>query len=123
MTRDSYSFLQSKIEKEIQRLQKQAEALKAKQRAPIIKSIIRDMRDYQITPDEIIAAFNSKPGKTAKVSEDRIKKSVAPKYENPQTGDTWTGRGKPPRWITDAETSGTSRDHFLIDKAITHDMA
>ena len=41
MTRDSYSALQSKIEKEILKLQKQAEALRAKQRAPIIRAISR----------------------------------------------------------------------------------
>ena len=24
---------------------------------------------------------------------------VAPKYRNPATGETWTGRGKAPKWI------------------------
>lgn len=28
---------------------------------------------------------------------------VAPKYRNPATGQTWTGRGKPPRWIQDQD--------------------
>lgn len=40
--------------------------------------------------------------------------TVAPKYRNPATGDTWTGRGKSPRWIRDAEASGKSRESFLI---------
>jgi DNA-binding protein H-NS len=26
-------------------------------------------------------------------------KKVAPKYRNPQSGETWTGRGKEPLWI------------------------
>lgn len=34
---------------------------------------------------------------------------VAPKYRNPETGETWTGRGKPPRWIQDK-----NREDFLI---------
>lgn len=34
---------------------------------------------------------------------------VAPKYRNPATGQTWTGRGKPPRWI-----QGQERDQFAI---------
>lgn len=34
---------------------------------------------------------------------------VAPKYRNPATGDTWTGRGKAPRWI-----DGKDRAQFLI---------
>ncbi len=117
MTRDSYSALQSKIEKEILKLQKQAEALKAKQRAPIIKAIIRDMREYKITPEEIIAALNSKSGRPPKPAPVQVKKPVTPKYRDPKSGNTWTGRGKPPRWISDTEANGGSRDDFLIEKA------
>ncbi|MGH8335598.1 MAG: H-NS family nucleoid-associated regulatory protein [Rhodoferax sp.] len=36
---------------------------------------------------------------------------VAPKYRNPTTGDTWTGRGKPPKWI-----QGQDRAKFVIVK-------
>jgi DNA-binding protein H-NS len=34
---------------------------------------------------------------------------VAPKYRDPDTGKTWTGRGVAPKWI-----SGKERDAFLI---------
>lgn len=34
---------------------------------------------------------------------------VAAKYRNPVTGDTWTGRGKPPKWI-----QGQDRAKFMI---------
>jgi len=34
-----------------------------------------------------------------------------PKYRNPETGVTWTGRGKPPTWIL-----GKDRAQFLIDQ-------
>ena len=30
---------------------------------------------------------------------------VAPKYKNPETGETWTGRGKAPKWIQDQARS------------------
>lgn len=33
----------------------------------------------------------------------------APKYRDPATGATWTGRGKPPNWI-----NGKDRTPFLI---------
>lgn len=33
----------------------------------------------------------------------------APKYRDPDTGATWTGRGKPPNWI-----NGKDRAPFLI---------
>lgn len=39
------------------------------------------------------------------------KKSAPAKYRDPATGNTWTGRGKPPTWI-----SGKNRDDFLIDE-------
>ncbi len=31
--------------------------------------------------------------------------TVAPKYRDPATGATWTGRGKAPKWIADADRS------------------
>lgn len=34
---------------------------------------------------------------------------VAPKYRDPATGQTWTGRGKPPKWIADQD-----REKFAI---------
>lgn len=34
---------------------------------------------------------------------------VAPKYRNPATGDTWTGRGKAPKWIQNQD-----REKFAI---------
>lgn len=35
---------------------------------------------------------------------------LAPKYRDPQSGATWTGRGRAPRWL-----DGKNRDEFLID--------
>jgi len=34
---------------------------------------------------------------------------VAPKYRNSSTGETWTGRGKAPKWI-----EGRDRSSYLI---------
>lgn len=35
---------------------------------------------------------------------------VEAKYQNPETGETWSGRGRAPAWIKDAK----NRDKFLI---------
>lgn len=40
-------------------------------------------------------------------------KKVTAKYQHPQTGATWTGRGKPPAWIV-----GKDRDQFLVEKPV-----
>ena len=42
---------------------------------------------------------------------------VAPKYRNPKNpSETWSGRGRKPRWLTVALTSvGAKLEDFLID--------
>src|SRR5690606_6020488 len=117
MTRETYSVLRQKIEKEIQKLQKQAQALQAKQRGPVITSMIRSMREYEITPEDIAAAYNKKgssPRARKQTAATPAKRAVPVKYRHPDTNDTWTGRGKAPRWITTAEAEGKSRNDFLV---------
>jgi DNA-binding protein H-NS len=120
MNDEYYASLQQKIQKEIHKLQKQAKALKAKQRTPAIKDIVRKMHEYEITPDEIAKAFSKTkgPGKRGTVGNNGNNKPqgvVPPKYRHPETGATWTGRGKAPRWISEAEAQGKTRNTFLIE--------
>ena len=44
---------------------------------------------------------------------------VAPKYRNPaDPGETWTGRGKQPRWMAELTAKGGKKpEDFLIKKA------
>ncbi len=39
---------------------------------------------------------------------------VKPKYRNPATGDTWSGRGKHPRWFNDALKAGKKEKDLAI---------
>ncbi|MBJ2139853.1 H-NS histone family protein [Delftia acidovorans] len=55
--------------------------------------------EHGITTDELFP--NSKAKKSASVG--------APKYRDPATGVTWTGRGKPPNWI-----NGKDREQYQI---------
>lgn len=36
-------------------------------------------------------------------------------YANPDTGETWAGRGRTPRWLRDAMDRGMAKDAFLAD--------
>jgi DNA-binding protein H-NS len=85
-------------------------------------SILTSMRQYHITPEEITAAYGAskssagarrKAGATPRPVK-TSKRPVAPKYRHPQTGKTWSGRGKAPRWMSAAEATGASRSSFLI---------
>ncbi|MNX91908.1 H-NS histone family protein [compost metagenome] len=83
------------------------------------------MREYDITPEEIIAAYGAgKPARAATGARRKAgaparaanaaKRAVAPKYRHPQTGETWSGRGKAPRWLAAEEAAGATRESFLI---------
>lgn len=43
------------------------------------------------------------------------KKAVAPKYRNPaDASQTWTGRGRKPKWVVEELATGGTLDDFLI---------
>jgi DNA-binding protein H-NS len=51
-------------------------------------------------------------GKAAKSQTPRT--ATTPKYRDPETGATWSGRGYPAKWITDYEAKGRKREEFAI---------
>lgn len=54
------------------------------------------------------------PGKAAKTARKPLGK-VAPKYRNPANADeTWSGRGKQPRWLAAYTSTGRDLQDFLI---------
>ncbi|MCP1291803.1 MULTISPECIES: H-NS family nucleoid-associated regulatory protein [Chromobacterium] len=43
------------------------------------------------------------------------KNGVTPKYQNPaMPHQTWSGRGRPPVWLVEAEARGEDRERFVI---------
>lgn len=40
---------------------------------------------------------------------------VKAKYRNPETGETWSGRGSAPGWLRRLEEGGHSREEFAVD--------
>jgi DNA-binding protein H-NS len=54
-------------------------------------------------------------GKAKKAAAGRKLGKVAPKYRNPANPkETWTGRGKQPRWLAAETAKGRKLDDFLI---------
>ena len=47
-------------------------------------------------------------------SSESARRPVAPKYRNPETGDTWTGRGLKPKWVEASLAAGKSLGELLI---------
>ena len=105
MARETYAALQAKIEKEINKLQKKAEVLQTKRRKPVISSIIASMREYDITPKKspppmalarspLVEPPAARPA--PRPPRQRRQTRRCAKYRHPQTGETWSGRGKAP---------------------------
>ena len=95
----SYGQLQAQIQK----LQAEAEALKAKEIEGVIARIRTAIEHYGITPDQLFgkakkASTGRAAAKKAPARKSAAKgKPVAIKYRD---GDnTWTGRGNKPRWL------------------------
>lgn len=70
------------------------------------------MEANQITADQLVQHFAPK-GKRA----GNPGGTVAPKYRNPQTGESWSGRGLQPRWLKAATAAGRRLEEFAIPSA------
>lgn len=110
-----YAAKQAEIDKEINRLKRKSESLRARRRQPVIAGIVRAMFEFDIEPQEVIEAYQSgkDSGGTGNKSRLGIVK-LPPKYRHPETGEAWSGRGKTPRWLREAEEAGTQREVFRV---------
>lgn len=88
--------------KQIESLQKQAEEVRRDELRAVINEIKDKMAKYGITVDDLGGRRRQSTG------------TVKPKYRDPQSGATWTGRGRAPKWVTEAEARGEKRESFLI---------
>ena len=59
--------------------------------------------EYGLTVQDVF------PGRASRAAGTKSVSKVAAKYRDPATGQTWTGRGKAPKWI-----DGKDRTQFLI---------
>ena len=85
------------IDKALEALQQerdQAFKIESKQALAQVKQIIDK---FGFTPEQVF-------------SETKARAQAAAKYRNPETGKTWSGRGREPKWFNNKE-----RDKFLIN--------
>ncbi|PCE30338.1 H-NS histone family protein [Burkholderia ubonensis] len=81
-------------------LEAQINAVKGEARITALAEVKRMVREFDIAEREIYGA-------------ERVRQRRRPqaKYRDPETGATWTGRGRAPAWI-----SGKDRDAFVIER-------
>ena len=80
---------------QIAKLQSLAEAARKNEINDAIQKIKELMQLHGVTVADLSSA------RTAKVT--KAKGTVAAQFKNPETGETWTGRGRAPRWLDDKD--------------------
>ena len=81
-----------------------ARALEISAAVSQVRSLIAE---FGLTQQDVFPAKSGRTGKTTSQTAAKYREpvmvQVAPKYRDPATGATWTGRGRPPRWIADKD--------------------
>jgi DNA-binding protein H-NS len=125
-----------KLQAQIQKLQKEAESVKKRELTETISNIKKAIQIFGLTAADLgLSAIGSvkpsrKPikarvadartttgkrrGRPAKKAGADKRSIVAPKYRDSATGITWTGRGKQPKWLSAAISSGKTLEDFKI---------
>lgn len=86
----------------------------AAERDAFIARVREEAAAIGLRPEELFApAPPSAPRKAPGVSRARGKGTVPAQFRGPN-GDEWSGRGKSPKWLAEAEKAGRSREDFRI---------
>lgn len=91
--------------------QKQIQARRQAREEEIKNDLMREFRQRAL---ELGISFDSLLPAGRRTRSDAGQPLTA-KYRSPQ-GETWTGRGRQPRWLTELEATGRHRDEFLIQE-------
>lgn len=86
-------------------LEAQIAETQARERANAVAKVKSLMEDYGLTINDLAVRAGVR---------NATKSSVAAKYKNNATGETWSGRGLQPRWLKAAIAAGASLDQFRI---------
>ncbi|PLP97545.1 histidinol phosphate phosphatase [Cupriavidus pauculus] len=86
----------------------QLERLRVTEVPKVVEEIQQLMQEYELSIEDI--AGKPSVGPAARAAPTKTKAAAPPKYRNPKTGQTWSGRGRAPAWI------GKKPERFLIDR-------
>jgi DNA-binding protein H-NS len=79
-------------------LEKQISEARRNETSEAIAKVRALISDFGLTAQDVFPS-----GKVKSAGGGKSTGKVAPKYRNPSTGETWTGRGKAPKWIADQD--------------------
>ena len=109
----NFSELQQRFneaEAKVNELRKQLDVERNNERAEGIVAARELIKIHGLTASEL--GFSGKASVKRATGDRRV--TVAPKYKDPASGKTWTGRGKTPGWLVAQVAAGSSKQDFLI---------
>ncbi|MEJ8849902.1 H-NS histone family protein [Variovorax rhizosphaerae] len=99
-----------KHDEQIAQLRKQAEELRNQERAAVIEDVRAKIAEYGLSAADLKLVARGAAGKRAGAAPAK----AAVKYRGPN-GEGWSGgRGRKPRWVTEALAAGKSLSDFEI---------
>lgn len=108
------------IQTQIEKLQKQAAEIKAREFSKTVQEILGKMHAFGITIKDLqIASARRPPRASVNVGKAKAKPAtpgkIAVKYRGPN-GETWSGRGSVPRWLAGLIQQGRKKEEFAVRK-------
>jgi DNA-binding protein H-NS len=92
------------LKAQISKLQAQADRVRQDEVQAVVAKIRQQIVEYGLTAQDLGLTL-IKRGRPPR------KEPLPPMYQDPKSGATWSGRGKPPNWI-----AGKNRERFLIGR-------
>jgi len=103
----------SELKKLSANVDKAIASAEAKQRKDARAAVQKVAKEYGVSVDELLADEKPKPKRKGKPKAKKV--SSKPKYRNPDDkAQTWTGKGRRPRWYLDAIEAGKSEADLLV---------
>lgn len=85
-------------------LEQQINEARRRELSAAVSQVRALVAEHGLTADDVFPVGKSATKSVAKAARSpKAGSKVAAKYRDPATGQTWTGRGKAPRWIQDQD--------------------
>lgn len=97
-------------ETKLSELRKQQDLERKGERTQAIAAAKEIIRNHDLSASDL--GFSGKAAGKRSTGDKR--NVVAPKYLDPASGKTWTGRGKSPAWLSAQLAAGREKQEFLI---------
>lgn len=105
----TYQELKAQAEK----LMQQAEEMRTAERADALKDVQQKIATYDLSAQELGFAFGPSRKSAGAKRSAGTRPAVAAKFKGPN-GESWSGRGRQPKWIVSALAAGKKMEDFRV---------